>query len=122
MINKTVYFSKALGKGLVLSRAHTHWLHSQKAATIEQGNLSYDTGNGSRNQSRLFLENISPVYCCDQNRQQNPPGIIRKNIRNKMENTAYPNHGAVTRLGAKEYSGTRRLPSRLRAFMTPRGR
>lgn len=84
-----VNFLKALGKGTIPSRASSCWLHSQKAAS-NRAMKSQGAGNRSRNQSRQFLENISPIHSSDQNRQQNPLGIIRKDIRNKIENTAYP--------------------------------
>lgn len=59
-----VKFNKASGKGTVLScqLAHTDTLTK---SSIDQAVQSRDTGNGSRNESGLFLENISPIYCCD---------------------------------------------------------
>ena len=61
--------------------------HAGCTQSINREMQSQDTANGSRNQSRLFLENISRVYCSGQNRQQNPHCTIRKDMINKTEHT-----------------------------------
>lgn len=98
-IHKIGDLNEREGKAQPLTPARIGCTH-KKTAAIEQ-DTHHHAGSGSRNHCSLFLENISPICCCDQNNELCWASLGRRwTIKRTAQHTQ--SHSSVTRAETKE--------------------